>query len=78
MKLFKAKRIFNTKVSHLLTRPDFNNEYQHEFLRKMTNNEIQIFLKEIKNMLKIEGIGTKNINQYNKIFKYFILEHKEV
>ncbi len=65
MRLHRAKKIYSTKISTLLLRPDLNSNYPHEFMRKMSSDEIQTFLSEIRNQLTIEGICTKNINRYN-------------
>ena len=79
MKLFKiAKRVFSTKIATLLNRPDLNNLYPYEFMRKMSENEIKVFLNEIREMLRIEEISTKNINRYNKVFNCVVEERESI
>jgi hypothetical protein len=73
-----AQRIYRTKIDQLLTRPELNEDYPHEFMRKMTDGEIKIFLDEIKSQLKTEGVSKKNPNHYNGIFNSLIQEREEI
>lgn len=79
MKLRKTKRFYKTKVMTLVHREKiYNHGYPHEFMNKMTTNEIKTYLNEIRKQLKEEEIPISNINRYNKVFKSFIEEREEV
>jgi hypothetical protein len=71
-------RSYTTKISELLLRPVFDNSYPYEFMQKMTDNEVDIYLNEVSNQLKVEGIPTKNINHYNRIFRYLIEQRERL
>jgi len=68
-------RIYLTKISTLILRPLCKNKYQYEFLNKMTENEISVYFKEIKNQLKKTKIPN---DEYNKLKDQLIKEREEI
>lgn len=79
MRLKKAKRIYTTKILNLIERTKiFNYGYPYEFMNKMTENEINLYLNEVRKQLKEEEIPTKNINMYNNMFRIFIKDREDI
>jgi beta-glucosidase/6-phospho-beta-glucosidase/beta-galactosidase len=71
-----GKRFFKTKINTLVSRSLIRMKYPYEFLNKMSENEVNIFLNEIRNILKQENIKSININYYNKVVKSLIEERE--
>jgi hypothetical protein len=44
----------------------------------MTDNEINIYLNEVKNQLKIEGILMNNLTNYNNVFNSLLKQREEI
>jgi hypothetical protein len=78
MKLHTAKRIYTTKISTLMLRPILDESQPFEFMQRMTDAEVSVFLSEVRNQLKIEGITVQNIDYYNKIYNALLKDREEV
>ncbi|MFW6225360.1 MAG: hypothetical protein ACOC3V_00210 [bacterium] len=72
-------RFYSTKIPKLVNRPIFRNDYPHEFMNKLTNKELEIYIKEVQDQVKESGITvSKNINYFNKMVNHRIREREEI
>jgi hypothetical protein len=75
----KITRIYTTKVNDLVKRKKiYEHGYPYEFLNKMIEKEIQIYLNEIKQQLYKANITPRNIYYYNKIIRGLIEEREDI
>jgi len=72
-------RFFTTKVIDLIGRDLDRNDHPHEFMNKMTDQEIDTFVSEVQNQIKEIGIKVGfNIYQFNLAVKQRINEREEL
>jgi hypothetical protein len=78
--VFKFKnRFFTTKVRDLIDRDLIRNDYPHEFMNKMNDEEIDVFVLEVQNQIKEIGVKVGfNIYQFNIAVKERINEREEL
>jgi hypothetical protein len=75
----KITRFYTTKINDLIWRKKiYNHGYPYEFLNKMTSDEIDKYLNELKKQVRQANITPHNINRYNNVIKTLIQEREDI